>query len=129
MKTGLARLPDIHDLEKAYNAILLTEREAGALVSSHLFAIYCQWSRFDSRMGEICVNYLSKNWKKMNPVELHDVFLLQAWPAILGVLLEFCQIQLRESMNREQFLLFQRWKNTATSGMKKANWEQYFVGK
>jgi len=120
MKIGLEKLPGLQDLEKAYNEILHAQRTQNGKIDLNTFAIFCQWSRFDSRMGEICVSFLSRYWKGINPVELHDSFAQQAWPNVLGVLLEFSQ---------NESPLFQFWKMTATCDFQKANWEQFFIGK
>ena len=117
---GLEKLPGVQDLEGGYNQILLAQRSANGEVDLNSFVLFCQWSRFDSRMGEICVAFLARYWKKINPVELHDGFAQQPWPAVLGVLLEFCS---------DKSSLFQLWKKTATCDFAKANWEQFFIGR
>jgi len=120
MKVGLKKCPGIRDLEEGYNQILSAERTANGKIDLNSFATFCQWSRFDSRMGEICIQFLSRYWKEINPVELHDAFAQQPWPSILGVLLEFF---------KDKSTLFQMWKKTATCDFQKANWEQFFIGK
>jgi len=119
MNIGLERLPDIKDLELAYNTILGIEKTYSKLDLREL-SLYAQWTRFDSRLGEICATFLSRHWKEINPIELHDIFELQPWPSVLGVLLEFCP---------DESPLFCHWKKAATCGFSKANWEQYFIGK
>jgi hypothetical protein len=120
MQVKLEKCPGIGDLEDAYNQILFATREKNLEIDLYSFAMFCQWSRFDSRMGEISVQFLSQNWEKINPIVLHDAFAQQAWPSILGVLLEFCQ---------SESTLFCEWKKTATSDFPKAHWEQFFIGK
>jgi hypothetical protein len=120
VKVGLDQLPGVSDLEEGYNQILRAQQELGGKIDLYSFSKLCQWSRFDSRMAEICVNFFSIYWKQLNPVELHDAFEKQPWPNVLGVLLEFCLVDSP---------LFRSWKKTATCGFSKANWEQFYIGK
>jgi hypothetical protein len=120
MKVGLEKLPGIPDLEMAYNEILLAQRTQGGIIDLARFVLYCQWSRFDSRLGEICVRYFSQCWRQINSVGLHEIASHGSWPNVLGVLLEFCP---------EKDPLFQLWKKTVTFGFGKAHWEQYYIGK
>ena len=120
MRVGLEKIPKIKDLEEAYNWILYCEKVEKSKIDLNHFSTLCQWIRFDSRLGEICVKFLSDYWKQINPIHLRDAFVLQPWPAVLGVLLEFCD-------NKSK--LFQLWKKTATDAFEKANWEQFFIGK
>lgn len=126
MKSGLSQLPQLADLEKAYHDFLLIQRPGSPLMESDQFALYSQWSRFDSRLGEICVSYLILNWKRLHPLDLRTAFLKQPWPAILGVFLEFSQ---KWVQGKEDFQLFKKWMDTATTEIPKANWEQFFIGK
>ena len=117
---GLEILPRTEDLERAYNQILDAERHENGKIDLKLFSTFCQWSRFDSRLGEICTSFLVRHWRRINPIELNEAFLHQPWPGVLGVLLEFC---------RMDSTLFDSWKKTATCNFQKANWEQFFIGK
>lgn len=118
MKVSIEKIPEMQDLERAYDQILLYDQDIRNLNISE-FAKFCQWSRFDSRLGEICVGFLTSHWTHLNPVELRNAFNYLAWPNILGVLLEFC------SNDSKTFSL---WKKLATCGFSKANWEQFFIG-
>jgi hypothetical protein len=120
MKVGLESCPTIHDLEAAYNQILNAKRNRNGEIDVNSFALYCQWGRFDARLSEVCVEFLTHFWKQMNPIKLHDAFVCLPWPAVLGVLLEFCP---------QDSTLFQMWKKTATCDFEKVDWELFFIGK
>ncbi len=117
MKIGFMHCPTLQDLEKAYHVIFQTN---GKAMNLNTFSQFCQWTRFDSRLGEICVQFLSKHWETIHPLELRTAFLQSPWPAVLGVLLEFCF---------KKDLFFKHWKKLATFEIKKANGEQFFIGK
>ncbi|MEO7163938.1 MAG: hypothetical protein ABI041_13545 [Bdellovibrionia bacterium] len=130
MKFGLLQLPNILNLSHAYDQILRWETEVNETLPDYTaFALYCQWSRFDSRLGEICTGFISRNWRKIHPLKIREAFLGQPWPTVLGVLLEFSGLLTKSNESPEDFKLYQMWKNTAIFGIPKANWEQYFIGK
>jgi len=131
MKIGLKQLPSTHDLELAYQQFAQRPEQGlpkpqGTVIALKDFALYCQWVRFDSRLGEMSVQYLLRNWRRINPTELRDEFLSQPWPAVLGVLAEFAQRQLEPGL---ELTLFQNWKIVATTEFSPACWEQFFIGK
>ena len=117
---GLVLLPQLSDLERAYTALL---HDSPAPPSEQELALYTQWSRFDARLAEICVDYFVKNWPKLNPVQLRTSMLSQPWPAALGVLLEFAKHAVRTADS----VVFQQWKKTALADISPAPWEQFFV--
>ena len=122
-------LPQLADLEKAYFHFQSASKrnlQANPVQECELFALYSQWTRFDSRLGEICVDYLATHWKNLNPLQLRNAFLTQPWKAVFGVLTEFTEIRL---MANSELSLFKAWKSLVLDGVEKANWEQFFIGK
>ena len=128
MKCGLAQLPLTLDLSNAYDQILRWQRDE-SLIDYSAFALFCQWSRFDSRLGEICVKFISREWRKIHPIKIREALLEQPWPSVLAVLVEFSGLLAKNEESPEDFKLYLVWKNTAIFGIPKANWEQYFIGK
>lgn len=125
MKTGLEKIPGVHDLATAYDD-LLGHFKNEIVLPPKSFAIYSQWTRFDSRLGEICVQYLLKNWRRMNPAQLHTELSKLPWPAVIGVLAEFVERQLITTPDEA---LFKNWKILVTTGFANTDWEQFFIGK
>lgn len=119
MKIALAHLPSLQDLETAYQEFQIAETLAQTIELNRLAAL-CQWIRFDSRLGEISVKYFIRTWSEINPIALHEAFQQQAWPNILGVLLEFCKIRTPA---------FRAWKKAATHQLARSHWEQFYIGK
>jgi len=127
MTVGLDKIPGIGDLEKCYDAILQARVSKDHSLSLDRFSLFCQWTRFDPRLAEICVQYISESWKKINPIELYQAFEKQPWPNVVGVLLEFSE-KLVFLESPEESDLFQLWKQLITKRLKKSNWEQFFIG-
>lgn len=122
MKGGLARIPGLGDLEKAYASLLHAHPSAP---TSDDLALYSQWSRFDPRLAEILVEYIAKNWKRIPPVSLRESLLIQPWPSVAAVLFEFVGAKLKGSHTSK---LYAYWAKLITLDFKKAGGEQYFIG-
>lgn len=115
---GLARIPQIQDLQLAYEHL-----QTDSLIEAEL-VLYAQWTRFDPRLAEICVLWISQDWARLNPMTLRKHLSEQPWPAAFCVLLEFAVHQ-----TSEEFLEgFKLWKKLVCFDWPQANFEQYFVG-
>lgn len=117
---GLTAIPRLEQLQEAY-AFLQDPKENP---SCEDLALYCQWSRFDSRLGEQLVDYFSRHWGKLSPVEFNEAMQKQIWPQTLGLLLEQTQILIL----KKQKTLFKHWKTCALSGIEPQSLGQYFIG-
>jgi hypothetical protein len=121
MQGMLERLPNTRDLEKAYHAL-----GKQGTVSHEALALYSQWSRLDARLAEIWVLYVFSNWKRYNPIELHEILLRAPWPSAAAVLLEFVDRAMTEK--KEDLRIFRHWKRIVVHGIQAAHFEQFFIG-
>lgn len=117
---GLNSIPSNAELEKAY--LDLRVRIVPAAREAKLLALYAQWTRFDPRLSEILIFYVTQYWKDISPVKLNEEIHHQPWPAALGVALEMA----RELTVSDP--LFDRWKACALAGVQAASNEQFFIG-
>ncbi|MBI4404620.1 MAG: hypothetical protein HY537_10685 [Deltaproteobacteria bacterium] len=121
---GLKIIPSHGDLKLGYEKLLHKHPSAP---SETELARYSQWSRFDPRLAEICVIYLSNTWEKLNPISLRKALLMEPWPSAQAVLFEFVS-QVIATLKKEQLRLFRCWSRTVTLGFAKAFTEQFFIG-
>ncbi len=122
MKIGLSKIPGLDDLSAAYEA--LQHRPKSITIDT--LALFTQWARFDSRLGEILVRFLFQQWEQTNPMDLKKALLKQPWPQAGAVILEFCQhlFDLRSSKLRD----FKIWQKLVLSDIQMAQWEQFYIG-
>jgi hypothetical protein len=117
---GLLFIPDHRQLEQAYNEFL------GKMLSCEQLSQYSQWSRFDPRLAEIWVKWVSENWTQLNPLELRKELNKQAWPSAAAVLIEFLVPNLADrTFSKSVFL---KWKDILLIGTRNAHFEQFFIG-
>ena len=92
---GLLDIPNESSLTGAYSrlqaALMAKKKDRASRIKCSELAVWSQWTRFDARLGEILIDYLSRNWKRINGVNLNNQISKQPWPAILGVILEHVQ--------------------------------------
>ncbi|MBI3535142.1 MAG: hypothetical protein HY072_06620, partial [Deltaproteobacteria bacterium] len=119
---GLESIPTPNDLLKAYNTLQFKQK---MLLPSKL-AFWSQWSRFDPRLAEIIVFYISKNWKDISALTLNREIKKQPWPGVLGVLLE--QVILFAGFSLNEKVLFRNWARFVMTGVSKASFELFFIG-
>jgi len=118
---GLEALPQIADLKNAYEKLQFhiptppTEKE---------LALYSQWARFDARLGEIWIDHLANDWKKLNPISLNEELLRLPWPAAAGVLLEFVSNKIRDRSVRDHLLT---WMHSVLYGIKPAPFQMFYI--
>lgn len=111
---GLDHIPSEKDLVKIYEAFLRGEVSLANIVKAS------QWSRFDPRLAEIFVTYMSEYWQAYSPMDLRTETLRQCWPSSMGLLLEW--------IDAKEKKLLEAWKKYITCDIKKALNEQYFIG-
>lgn len=115
---GLETIPSNSMLLSAYKIL----QDKVKIVKINLVALYSQWIRFDPRLGEILVQYISLNWKKINPLDLNKEVLVQPWPASMGVVLETAEL----IIDSQEVGKYRLWKELCMSDIKPADYELYF---
>ena len=122
---GLLHIPNLKQRLSAYGELL----EASPSLNIASLVLYIQWARFDARLGEILIKYLEQNWSRINPLELNEEILKQAWPAVLGALLGQVEIlQALNKMNKEERERFKNWSHLCLYKIREANNEIFFIG-
>ncbi|MCB0386504.1 MAG: hypothetical protein KDD43_14015 [Bdellovibrionales bacterium] len=117
---GLIRYPQTEDLAKAIH-VLQTGRE----IETTNLALFSQWSRLDPRVGEVLVQFVFHHWREIEPLSLNQELHKQPWPAAMGVILEFVDLQLK-SPDRS---CFRHWAALVMNGVtKQSGWPQFFHG-
>ena len=137
---GLKEAPSVRQLAAAYSDLQFAKK---ALANKKL-ALYSQWARLDSRLGEILVEYIARFWRRHDPADLNSRLRLQAWPAAFGALLEhtpffWAQKERRERRGeaeksrlaparRRRAALFQKWSESVMDSIPPARGELFFFG-
>ena len=124
MRSKNLSVPTLYDLQKAY-AVLLHRKPACAGIKD--IVRFSQWSRFDPRLAEICVFYFSREWKRINPMELRTAALNGGAAAVIAVFFEFTRKIIKKE-DPSSFLLFECWRKLVTINMQKAQGELFFIG-
>ncbi len=70
-------------------------------------------SHFDPRMMEIWVQFVGKNWQKLNPVPFNQEILKSPDPATFGLLLNQCELFVGPAKKK----LYKAWTATALAGV------------
>ena len=91
---GLKHIPQTDELLCVYNKFLTAEK---AICTDEL-TLWAHWSRFDPRLAEIWIEWVVRNWSKINATEwgsrlTHSTL---PWPQTVGVLLEMSQLQIQK---------------------------------
>jgi hypothetical protein len=122
MRGGLVYIPGQKELAKAYDLLLHSQPHAPTLED---LACFSQWSRFDPRLGEIWVGYVSKNWKSINPMDFRKHLHNLPWPSAAALLIEFVK---KSHDKSDEHTLFKHWFNLVIEGISKAPQEMFFIG-
>lgn len=85
-----------------------------------LFALACEWSRFDPRLLEVLVEYGLHHWKEIRPQRLREEMRKMTTPQTVGVVASFIQTTLSEDKEALAF-----W-NYVTLGLKPVSPQFYF---
>ena len=120
---GLDKIPSTDELSLAYGKL---QSRQPSLISLAEIILWSQWSRFDPRLAEQLIVFISEKWKRWNPVFLHEELLKQPWPQAFGVLLE--QALAAGFLSKESASLFKKWGDVVLSDISPANGEQFFIG-
>jgi hypothetical protein len=124
----LVAIPSKESLLKAYETLSPKAGDEGfwnpSSPSLSELSLLTQWARFDARLAQILVKWLSHHWKQIPAASLNQIQKEQPWPAALGPLLEFT----RNSIAPSELSLFQKWRACALHDFKPAPYEQYFLG-
>lgn len=115
---GLIHIPNKKDLEKSYFQL-----QHKKIVSESDIVLFSQWSRFDARLAEVVVHFLSMHWMLLHPIKIHLELKKQPWPATFGVLCEFSEKSITSARK-----LWKCWKKTVLNEIKPADSEQFFIG-
>ncbi|MEZ4704966.1 MAG: hypothetical protein R3A11_07250 [Bdellovibrionota bacterium] len=113
MKVDLP-LPTIKSLSELYDQFLIGE------VGEIQLVLASQWCRFDPRLGEIWINYMSKNWKNYNPLELRTKVHQSPWPSSFAVLIEHLLLV-------ESRALFSDWTQILLRDLSPNSFQLYFI--
>ncbi len=119
---GLQKIPGEQDLIKIYSTLQF----ANPSLSLKEIALWSQYCRFDSRLGELLMSALEKYWTKISPLEFNAALLEQPWPAAFGVLLE--QMRVFSPRSGLELVLFKKWSDCVMAGVQKAKDELFFIG-
>lgn len=117
MKVDL-QIPQTNDLIGAYNAL-----QSDPSLPIPKLVLYSMWTRFDPRLGEILIQYISKHWRNLNPMEVEKSLACCAMPYCWGVLCEHVLLILPKTEHKT----FKNWRNCCLSESKKTA-ENYFLG-
>jgi hypothetical protein len=123
---GLTTIPSIDDLSKAYDCLQNRSNEIHVQVEE--LALWSQWARFDPRLAEIWVKYISTHWREIPPAALNQKLSELPWPAAAGMLIDQVSFFLRFPKNKLNFAGFKLWRQAATLGFQPASFELYFIG-
>lgn len=116
---GLLDIPSIKNLASAYRILQSKKNE----MDLRKLSIFSQWTRFDPRLMEQLIVYLSKNWQSINAVELNKEILKHVWPQTLAVILEHCELLLKHDKT-----LYRNWMRTVTTNITELPYQSYFIG-
>ena len=113
------RIPSESEITKAFQELRAKN------VKKQLWTLYAQWTRFDPRLGEAWLSSLAKFWKVINPLELREENLKTDSPAVMGVLLDQCEMFL---IHNQEAKLFRAWKNVVLCDVLPASGEVFLIG-
>jgi hypothetical protein len=120
---GLHAIPSETELMLAYARL---QGDESVPIAPAELALWSQWSRFDPRLAEQCVESIGRAWKRIPPVELHELLVRQPWPAAFGVWVE--HITVFKPVPLADRALFQTWADCVMAGIQPAEYEQFFIG-
>lgn len=112
-------VPSQRNLESAYAKLLYPK----ALTLQQVIE-FSQWGRFDPRLAQIWVGYLSNHWEEWDPLRFGQQLIESTWPAAVGVLLEFAT-RLAKKDDANSFI---HWRSLVLSKVEKASGELFFMG-
>jgi hypothetical protein len=115
---GLHKKPTPHSLLKAYNQL-----QSSKQISEDECILYAQWSRFDPRLGEILVQYLTQNWQQLNPMVLRQKNQNAPCPQALAVIFEHVK---HNKLQEAQ--IFHHFFHLCVDGIKPAPYQSYTIG-
>jgi len=118
---GLKVVPSLQEIALAYDLLQYDPIK----VTEQKLALWIQWARLDPRLAFILLQYLSKNWKKHNPMALHEALAHQPWPEALGPLLLFLLKEIPTIQERSRLKI---WGTLVLKDFNKAPFESYFIG-
>lgn len=116
---GPEKYPDTGDIVSAMNKL------QGKLLSEKELVKILPLCRFDIRLAETFILFLSQNWKLLNGFALNDALRSQLWSNALGVLLEQVGTLL---IPKDELQNFTRWKRLVLFQIKPANSEFFWIG-
>jgi hypothetical protein len=118
MKVQL-QVPTQNDLICAYN--LLQQHRS---IDISQLVLFCCWSRFDPRLGQLTIEHLSTHWSKLNPLKVNLRLLKSPMPMTWGVLVDHLLL-LESASNRPTI---KKWRDCCLSNIKKGPSENFFIG-
>ena len=120
------KIPSSTDLRKAYEFFETSARSPRTRTGDDFkkIALYTQWVRFDARLGEIIVAFLSTHWSMMPAALLNQELMCLPWPAVMGVLLAHVELILKGEEKRK----FKLWRALVFHSIESATGELFFIG-
>jgi hypothetical protein len=86
------------------------------------------YSRFDPRLAEILISYLTLSWRTFNPLKMRELNLSEAWPQTLAVLLEHVELNLKNTKKDSDVQLFKLFKDLLLFDIQPAEYQSYTIG-
>ncbi len=123
---GLLCIPGNKQLLSTYNKLQSDKTK----ISIKEITIWTQWVRFDPRLAEQLVSYLSRKWTNILPKDLNAEMIKQPWPAAIGLLIENIIIfkKHHDQESKQEISNFTFWASIVMSGIGPSNNEQFFIG-
>ncbi len=123
---GLEKIPATKNLADAYDTLLGDKVGTGSGIPELKIALWTQWSRFDPRLAEILVEFISRRWEAIPPLPLRKALLDSPWPSAFGVIFE--NTLSAGLIPPGQRRVFRHWGAVVLSGVAPASNEQFFFG-
>lgn len=117
---GLKKIPTFKDTQKYIDKITFDKK-----LSVDELVLCAEWSRIDPRLGEVLIEYLSKNWQSYNPLEINNKLNLSPWPQCMGVIVDHIKLTFKKSQNKQ---LFNTWSACVLAGVTPTSYQAYFIG-
>jgi len=118
---GIGRIPGVRELLAAYGRI---GRASSRPLRAETLVLWCQWTRFDPRLGELLAGHVARHWNSLNPLVLRGEALKHSWPATTGVVMDHAAMLLPAG----QLSLFKKWVALATGDLPRGDGGLYFIG-
>lgn len=111
------RIPSTNELLKAYADL----QSVHVHFNEEDIITLATWSRFDPRLMEQVILYLSQKWVDENPIKIKDLAVQSGGAQALAVILEHVSIKLKSN-------LFDQWKDLICHKLPQVAYQRFFIG-